>query len=232
MCGRYVLEGEADELIVEFDADAGDWRDWSPSWNIAPTSTVPVVVQSARDGGRRRIAGARWSLVPSWSTTLAPSYPTFNARSETVAEKPSFAASLRSTRALVPASEYYEWRTQGRGDATPHYIHPTGDAPIAFAGLYSWWRDRGRSGDDPDRWVLTATILTMDAVPSLAHIHDRTPVTLPRDFWDEWLDPGVVGDAALVVDAVAAARPVADALRLDEVGPVRGDSPELTRPLV
>ena len=230
MCGRFAVDSDVNELIEEFMATGGNPNDWRPGWNIRPTDPVPVVIESTKTGELvRRLETARWSLVPGWAKELKQKVPTFNARAETAAEKSMFSAAVRSKRAIIPASGYYEWLTEGKVK-TPYYIHDP-EGMIGFAGLYSWWKDHSLADDDPNRWVLTTTILTMDAVPHLAPIHNRNPVPLPRDFWSEWLAPSVVGDQALVDAALAASAPVAERLAFYEVGPVTGDGPELTQPL-
>ena len=227
MCGRFAMDKETDELVSEFVAAGNDFHDWRPGYNISPTDTVPIVVESSRgtDTVTRFIVGARWSLVPSWSKELKLKVPTFNARAETAASKPTFKASVAGKRALIPATGYYEWHTVGK-TKTPYFVHDPEGGLLAFAGLYSWWR-----ASRDDEWVLTATILTSDAIGPLRDIHDRTPLTLPRPLWDEWLDPATVGDQSLVDAALEAARPVADALALHRVGPVTGDGPELMLPI-
>ena len=85
--------------------------------------------------------------------------------------------------------------------------------------------------DDPNVWTLTATILTSDAVDKQLHIHDRNPVPLPHDMWDDWLNPKIEGDQALVDAAGQAALPIASKLEVYEVGPVRGDGPALIEPV-
>ena len=225
MCGRFAVDSQINELIEEFVADGGSVHDWAPNFNIAPTDPVPVVLERVKDGTlERSIELGRWSIVPSWSKELKTKFPTFNARSETVAEKASFKASVVSKRALIPARGYYEWHTEGKVK-TPHFIGPS-EGHVAFAGLYSWWRANSES-----EWMLTATILTMPSVPELAGIHDRNPVMLPRDWWDDWLNPALAGDQSFVDAAVAAAVPVAAGLDFYEVGPVRDNSPGLIQPL-
>jgi len=230
MCGRFAVDSEVNELIEEFMATGGNPNDWRPGWNIRPTDPVPVVIESTKTGELvRRLELARWSLVPGWSKELKLKVPTFNARAETAAEKATFAASVKSKRAIVPATGYYEWHTEGK-TKTPYFIHdPQG--MIGFAGLYSWWKNPAVADDDEDRWVLSTTILTMDAVPHLAPIHNRNPVPLPREFWSEWLSTDVTGDQSFVDAAVAASAPVAERLEFFEVGPVVGDGPELMRPV-
>ena len=225
MCGRFALNAKTDELVTAFVADGGNFADWKPSWNIHPTDTIPLVVESATTPLRRQVVAARWSLVPTWSKELTLRYPTFNARSETVAEKPSFRGSLASKRAIIPASGYYEWHTEAKVK-TPHYIYPASGL-LAFAALYSWWRAEPAADSE---WVLTATILTMDSVPALAGIHDRNPVMLPRDWWDDWLAPEVHGDQTFVDAAVAASVPVAQSLRSHPVAPLRDNGPQLILP--
>jgi len=91
-----------------------------------------------------------------------------NANSGTVAEKPSFRSAAAKRRALVPADGYYEWQKNEDGMKTPHYLH-------------------GEDADD--KWFVTATIITRAAHEALGHIHDRTPVIIPNDLQDQWLDP-------------------------------------------
>ena len=230
MCGRFAVDSEINELIEEFVATGGDVNDWRPSYNIRPTDPVPIVLESAKTGDIvRRLELARWSLVPSFSKELKLKYPTFNARSEDAAAKASYKSSVVNKRALIPASGYYEWRTEGK-TKTPFYIHDP-DGNMAFAALYSWWRDHSRPDDDPLRWVLTATILTMPTVPQLAEIHDRNPVPLPRDFWDSWLSTEIDGDQGLVDAAVEASVSVASGLAFHQVAPLGENGPSLIEPV-
>ncbi|MCU1405774.1 MAG: putative response-associated peptidase [Glaciihabitans sp.] len=236
MCGRFSMSKETDDLIDEFVAEGGDFRAWRPGWNIKPTNVIPVVITSAKgeDAPVRRLEPARWSLTPSWSKELATKFPTFNARSEGITDKATWKGPVKSHRALVPATGYYEWKTDAdTKKKTPFYISAPNDELMVFAGLYSWWKDRSKAEDDPTLWTLTATILTSSAVDELVGIHDRNPVPLPRDWWDDWLDPTIEGDQHFVDAAVQAAMPVASSLEVRQVAPLpaRGDGPELTEPV-
>lgn len=231
MCGRFIITDTATDLAAMFDVEVIGENLPEPSWNVKPTEPIPIVLESMKDGPVvRRLEAARWSLVPSFATELVSSYPTFNARAESAAEKATFKNSVTSKRALVPATGYYEWRTEGK-TKTPYFVHSDDGLPLAFAGLYSWWRNPALAADEPARWVLTATILTSDAQGALAGIHDRTPVVLPEEWWDQWLDPHTTGDQDLVDAAVTASRPLAAGLRFYEVAPVTGNGPELIEPV-
>lgn len=231
MCGRFIITDTAPDLVAMFDVEIEGENLPEASWNVKPTEQIPIVLESAKqDPPVRRLETARWSLVPSSAPELALGFPTFNARAESVAQKPAFAPSLASKRALIPATGYFEWRTEG-STKTPYFISSDDGLPLAFAGLYSWWRNPALADTDPARWVLTATILTTDAQGPLAEIHERMPVVLPEEWWDRWLDPRTTGDQQLVDAIVAASRPLAETLDFHEVGKVEGNGPELIEPV-
>lgn len=169
----------------------------SPAQDSAPAEQVIPV--------RREMHLARWGLVPGWAKDLSIGSRMFNARSDSLATKRSFAPSLANRRCLVVADGYYEWLKeevpgQSKPRRTPFYIHRTDGAPLAFAGLYAWWPDPTKEKGDPDRWVLSATIVTADARGGLEQIHHREPVVLGEDEADAWLTPGLTGaDEALAV---------------------------------
>lgn len=222
------MAADPSDLVALFEVDEmGDLPE--RSWNVAPTDLAPVVVEPpSRDGAppTRRLEAARWGLVPAWATDLSGGVKAINARSETVHERRTFAASLATRRAIVPASGWYEWRKPER---TPFFVHAEGDAPIGFAGLYAWWRS------PEGAWVLSSTILTAEATGALADLHERMPVVLAPDLWDTWLDAETEGDQELVEAVVAAAAEHVDTLSLREVGRevgnVRSEGPGLVAPV-
>lgn len=238
MCGRYASFREdqalADEFAVATVAD--DVRLLPPSWNVAPTDGVRMVVERAdRETGEitRQLRVARWGLVPSWAKDPSIGNRMINARVETLTDKPAFARPFATRRALLPADGYYEWRKPGPGATSrrkqPYYLHPADGAPVALAGLYEFWKDPTRSDDDPDRWLVSATVITRPATEHLAFIHDRQPLMLPRDAWDAWLDPAVdVAGARALLDVDPPDIEPLPVLPL--VSSVANDGPELLTP--
>lgn len=232
MCGRYASFRQAQELADAFDVaeiteEAGSVH---PSFNVAPTDQVRVILERTEGATRREMHSARWGLVPAFADDVRIGARMINARIETVAEKNAFAKSLRTRRCILPADGYYEWRKGAEGK-TPHFIHRADAAPLAFAGLYAFWRDPTKADDDPARWLLSATILTQPARTQLAGIHDREPVVLRRAAVAQWLDPAVTSPE----EALAAVVPERPRLQFHQVGPrvgnVRVDSPELIEPV-
>jgi putative SOS response-associated peptidase YedK len=192
MCGRYVSVRSNEDLTDEFDAvDAtnGEWE--APDYNVAPTKPVRIVVnRPLRDENgapapnpTRQLRVVSWGLIPSWSKDRKTQGRMFNARVESVASTNAFRRPYAKRRCLVPADGWYEWQLTDSGKQ-PMYMTPEDGHPIAFAGLYEFWGERGQT-------VTTCTIVTAAAEGALAEIHDRMPLVLPRKAWTRWLDPAV-----------------------------------------
>lgn len=240
MCGRFVVAGASSELVALFDVDLPADDLPAPSWNIAPTDRVPVIIDTIPKGADpdsepvRRLEAARWGLVPPWAKDVSAGVAAFNARIETVAEKAPFAGAFATRRAILPATGYYEWKTVD-GVKTPYFVHLPDGELLVFAGLYEWWRNPAASADSPGRWLLSTSVLTREAAGPLAAIHDRMPVFLDSSLIDEWLEPGAAGTEELLEEVSAGAAQLAEAVRFHEVdravGNVRNDSPELVEPV-
>jgi putative SOS response-associated peptidase YedK len=130
-----------------------------------------------------------WGLVPFWikDTKQAGEIrtKTLNAKSETLAEKPSFRNSLSQKRCLVLVNGFYEWQTDGK-TKIPYYIGLKDQQAIGLAGLYDQWTDRGTG-----EILNTFTIVTTRANPMMEVIHNvkkRMPVILAPDTERIWLD--------------------------------------------
>ncbi|KAB8289401.1 SOS response associated peptidase (SRAP) [Bifidobacterium ramosum] len=226
MCRCFAADLDWDAIAARFDVDK-DATDPAalpaPSYNLRPKRTIGIVAQG-RDG-RRHLAGAYWSLIPAWSADKELPYPTYNARVESACVKPTFAESAKSMRAIIPATGYYEYHGH-----RPYYFHAPNDVPLLLAGLFSWWRAPQSQGPAP--WLLTATILTCQAVDGPAAIHDRMPLLVPHDMTDIWLDRAVDG-TALMTNMQQGGIALSRKLAFHEVasfGPT-GDGRTLIRPL-
>jgi putative SOS response-associated peptidase YedK len=235
MCGRFVVANVGSELVGVLRVDVENDDLPAPSYNIAPTASAAIVLDSVKtDPPTRRLEPARWGLVPSWAKDPGIGVKAFNARSEEIENKPMFRGALEKRRAIVPASGYYEWKTTDDGKV-PHYIHPADGSPLFFAGLYEWWKNPELADDDPARWMLSFTILTRASIGRLGSIHDRMPLFMDADYADAWLDPSTDNVGDILDAAIDAAPTVADTLDdhvvSTAVGNVRNNSPELIEPV-
>jgi putative SOS response-associated peptidase YedK len=181
-----------------------------------------------------------WGLVPSWAKDRKIGSRMINARAETLLEKPAYKRAALSRRCLVPADGWFEWQVsptekdaKGKPRKQPFFMRPLADdRPIAMAGVYELWRDPAAHADDPSAWLATYAIITTEAEQALSGVHDRMPLVLPPDRWDDWLDPTLRDpDAvrALIAPPVAgrfAAIPVSG-----RVNAVANNGPELLEPI-
>jgi putative SOS response-associated peptidase YedK len=200
VCGRFTLTVEGQQLLELFGLTHLIAHE--PRFNIAPTSAVPIV--RAYPTGERDLTPMRWGLIPSWAKDKKIGNRMINARSETLAEKPSFRRAYARRRCLVPADGWFEWTPPPAGapkgrPKQPWHIRRPDRAPFAFAGLWEQWSGpgAGRQGDGVVESIESFTIITTAANRSLAHLHHRMPVVLPEESWQPWLDPGLHETASL-----------------------------------
>lgn len=226
MCGRYVLAGETSAIADAFEADPVEVPERMEAYNTAPGTFMPVVVANrpGRSAGSTSGSGSgsapspssslrpnslrmlRWGLVPIWSKDESRAYSLINARSETLASKPSFRDAFRSRRCVIPANGFYEWEPGRSAPRQPWYVRPVderhgarspkpatpgGPEPaeqpgpwMAMAGLYEHWKTPSGA------WLSTYTIVTVPAGPDIERLHHRMPALLSSEGMRVWLDPG------------------------------------------
>lgn len=199
MCGGF------EQYVRRMQLWVGDIPRWNDDpinrLNIRPTMTVGTI---DAEGYKER----SWSLIPKWAKTPKLKYSTFNARGETLHEKPVFkGAWAASQRCLIPASAYFEW-TGPKGNKQCHAVMPAHDDGLCFAGLWEVW---ARDGERRD----SCTIVTVAAHESIAWLHHRMPLMLDKDGAEVWL----AGAPEASQDLISPALPTA--LKTQEVGSPR-----------
>lgn len=210
MCSRYNLTSPPEAVRAYFGY--ADTPNFPARYNIAPTQAIPVVLLD--ETGARRFRLMRWGLLPAFVKD-PKTFPTLiNARSEEVLAKPSFRHAVRRPRCLIPADGFYEW-TGPKGKRRPFHLRPRAPRLIAFAGIYECWQDP--QGGELD----TVAILTCDANRTVSALHDRMPVVVEPELYDDWLDvERVSAEEALAMIALAAD----DLLEAVELDPKINDS--------
>jgi putative SOS response-associated peptidase YedK len=189
MCGRFFLQRDPAGLARYFET-SNPTPNHAASWNVAPTQESLVVRRHPE--GARHLDALRWGLVPAWAKDATGAARLINARSDGVADKPSFREAFRKRRCLVPMDGFYEWRTEA-GAKQAFAVALSSGEPMAVAGLWEGWRR-------PDgEWLRSFTVITTEAAGRQAMIHPRMPAILPREDWAAWLDPASGREALLAL---------------------------------
>ena len=216
MCGRFTLRTPGSVMIEQFSLDFQG--ELFPRYNIAPTQLSPVV-----RGTGRQVTPLQWGLVPFWAKDPKGGARMINARSESVATKPAFRSAFKRKRCLVIADGYFEWVKSGK-KKLPYWIRMADERPFMMAGLWESWRDKTVEDSTP---LETFTILTTSSNTLTKEVHDRMPVILSANDFDEWLDPDQQDADALT----GLLEPFdSDAMQMDmvsdRVNSVKNDDPE------
>lgn len=200
MCGRYTLRTPAAKLIELFQVPAIPML--APRYNIAPTQLVICVRAVSEQPNSREAVQMRWGLIPFWAKDMTIGNQLINARSETVAEKPSFRNAFAKRRCLIPADGFFEWQKLSTAKKQPWLVQQEDQQPFAMAGLWECWTPKTGpqkshdEGDDADNEtkgraepVISCTILTTEANDDMKPLHERMPLILPIEAWAAWLSP-------------------------------------------
>ena len=168
MCGRYYINEEAWEVVRD---DFPELTETNPFMNpalrlgdITPAmNAVSLVAADLRETGQPiRTAPLLWGFPGFDGKSLI-----INARAEGIADKPTFAESIRARRCVLPASGFYEW-DRSRQKVT---FTLDGRPVIYLAGIY-------RPYGEEQRFV----IITREANASMTPVHDRMPLMIdPAD---------------------------------------------------
>jgi putative SOS response-associated peptidase YedK len=223
MCGRFLASKSPDEVRRWFKT-ANAVSNFAPSYNVAPTNSIPVVRFNPKTR-ERSLDLLHWGLIPHRSKDKSVSHKLINARAEGIESKPSFRDAFASRRCIIPADGFYEWKRTGSGKQ-PYLIRMQGGGLFGFAGLWENWKD------ERGEWLRSATIITTEPNELCAPIHDRMPVILDPVDYGKWLGEEEVGQTALL----ELLRP-APADRMEcfpigaAIGNVKNNAPGLIQPL-
>jgi len=167
MCGRYVITKPVSKTIdiVKTNIKVEN----IDNYNAHPSQKLPVI-KSYTNG--KTIESCEWGLVPSWSKKLDKFSPLINARKETLMEKISFKNLIQTSRCLVIADGYYEWKREEK-NKTPFYFTRKDKELMFFAAIYQ------------DNQFC---IITKEATPKVSTIHHREPVIIDQNQISNYLN--------------------------------------------
>ncbi len=177
MCGRFTQYSNADRIIQQFKPSNG--LEIAPSYNITPGNDILVMAHYNQN--KRKLFKFRWGLIPSWTKDDRVLKGLINARAETIQQKPSYRAAFKQRRCLVIADGFYEWQKKD-DQKIPYYIHAKNNQIFAFAGVWEHWQSAEQGA------IWSCAIITINACEILQAIHERMPVIIPPDRYDDWLN--------------------------------------------
>lgn len=179
MCGRFTITVDLEEIAARYDMDVNDFPEgYRPNYNAAPSHNILAIIS---DGTKRRAGFLKWGLIPSWAKDPKIANQTFNARSETINEKPAFRTSFQRRRCIIPCDGIFEWKKTETGKQPMRIIMKSREI-FSLAGIYDSW-------EGPDGKVSSFSIVTTIPNRLMAAIHDRMPVILkPGEDEETWLD--------------------------------------------
>lgn len=185
MCFCMSCAQKKEAIQSRFDAELVGGYDYEPYYFTAAGSFPQVPIVS--DAEPRAIQPMEWSLIPHWAQSEEKALQirkfTYNARDDSIFDKPSFRDAILRNRCLVIADGWFEWH-QRAGRKYPYYIQLSDGQPFAMAGIWSEWKLGGLA-------KRTFSIVTTEANPMMAEIHNskkRMPVILPQEKERTWLD--------------------------------------------
>lgn len=218
MCGRFANRVNKTDDGISFSPSDWDellkiWPDVNPSYNIAPSEQIAAFRSPAGKA-------MRWGLIPHWAKTFESEFATFNARIESLQEKPAFRDAWRNNqRCLIPMFGYYEWQGE-KGNKQPYFIYDPNSPGLVVAGLYDQWGSQAN---------YSCTMITKAANSKLEEIHPRMPVLLTPRSAKQWMNLDQNQALEYLMDVAA---PEIDFYPVSKaVGNVKANGKRLTEPL-
>ena len=162
MCGRARLSSDVSEIKLVFSIPPDrPPPNFPPSWNVAPTDSLPIV-RYDRKAEQRSLDLLRWGLIPYWAKDIKVGFANINAKAQGIETRPAFRQAFERRRCLVPVDNFYEWKKTGTGKQ-PYAIALANRGILALAGLWENWKSPA------GEWVR-----------SFGHRHDGTERALRR----------------------------------------------------
>jgi putative SOS response-associated peptidase YedK len=183
MCGRFTKQYTWEQLYELYNLSNQPTSNLQPRYNVCPTDTIDTIVDN---GGKRELVPMRWGLVPAWwqKPLKEMKLATFNARAETVTQKPMFREAFKRNRCLIPASGYYEWEDAPTGKQ-PHYFTRRDGKIVTVAGIWNQWTNK-----ETGKTLKSAAMIITAPNAWTAEVHDRMPVVLEERDFSAWLEQG------------------------------------------
>ena len=190
MCFNISIINSKNAIEKQLDAKFDINSPFKPQKHISAFTNplIPIITSE----NRNNIQLCHWGLIPKWVKDIKKANEirkmTYNAKSETIKEKPSFRNSIKDKKCLIIADGFYEWQSTSTGKLCHYITHPEKEI-FTFAGIWSDWLD-----NTTGELIKSVSIITQSANPMMAKIHNikkRQPVILLEENRDKWFNSGL-----------------------------------------
>ena len=207
MCGRYVITKPVSKTLglVKTNIKVED----TDNFNAHPSQKLPVI-KSYTNG--KALENLEWGLIPSWAKDKKDFKPLINARVETLVEKISFKKLIQTSRCLVVADGYYEWKRVEK-EKVPYFFQREDNDLIFFAGIFQ-----------DNKFC----IITREASNEIKEIHSREPLIINKSQINNYLN--IKKNGMEILNAIKAPKIKFHEITKDVNNPINND-PSLINPI-
>jgi putative SOS response-associated peptidase YedK len=187
MCFHISITDNQNSIEKKMNANFSISNEFLPQKHISAFSnTLIPIIHSQK---KYEINLFNWGLIPYWIKNIQEANKirkmTYNAKTETLNDKPSFKYSIRDKKCLIITNGFYEWQSANNKKIC-YYINSSESSLFTFAGIWSTWLDRTNN-----KSINSVSILTQEANKTMSFIHNikkRQPVVLNKKNREAWLD--------------------------------------------
>jgi len=207
MCGRYVITKPVSKTLdlVKTNIKVED----TDNFNAHPSQKLPVI-KSYTNG--KALENLEWGLTPSWAKDKKDFKPLINARVETLVEKISFKKLIQTSRCLVVADGYYEWKRVEK-EKVPYFFQREDNDLMFFAGIFQ-----------DNKFC----IITREASNEIKEIHSREPLIISKSQINNYLN--IKKNGMEILNAIKAPKIKFHEITKDVNNPINND-PSLINPI-
>ncbi|MEP2772363.1 MAG: SOS response-associated peptidase [Fulvivirga sp.] len=174
MGDRYTITANIEKMSERFSVDVSE--SYKPRYNAAPTQILPIITQQSKG-----LSFFYWGQIPDFTKNRAVSTKLLYAEAETIYEKASTKRLLSSSRCIVPADGFYDWKKVSKKGKIPHRFIFGENAIKSFPAIWEEFEDA--EGNE----LHTFKIITTQPNDMVGEISDRMPVIFEKAQEEVWL---------------------------------------------
>lgn len=172
MCGRFMLDIDIENVLQQYRILKIEMADYIKG-DIYPSENTPIIVHD-KD---RTLKSAKWGFPLIEKNKLV-----INARSESIANKSMFKDAFNSSRCIIPASLFYEWKAEGDKKKVKHEVYLKGKNSLSLGGICKFTLNAQGEKE------LSFVIITTESNKHMKNLHPRMPLIIENNSINHWLD--------------------------------------------